>query len=384
MNMSSAKCKIVFLIRSLNYGGAERQLVTLVERLAQNDVNLTVLCFYKGGDLAQVLRENNINLIHLDKTKRWDIIDFLFPTSLVIKELNPNVLYSYGVVPNILVSLIKILKIIPVSTRIIWSIRASNVDLSQYNWLSSITFQFQSSLSWSPDLIIANSKAGRDYHVTKGFPKNKIVVIPNGIDTNKFQNNLKQRQLIRSEWKIPEQAILIGLVARLDPMKDHATFLKAVALMAKKRKDIIFACIGHGDPNYTHQLYDFCDKLGLTERVLWVGNRLDIHNIYSALDILTSSSSYGEGFSNVIGEAMSCCIPCVVTNVGDSAWIVGNTGVVVPPKNPEALVYGWEQCLQQDRMKMGLEARKRISEHFSVDQLVEKTKFQIHQIYKFE
>ncbi|MHC5827541.1 MAG: glycosyltransferase, partial [Nostoc sp.] len=158
--------------------------------------------------------------------------------------------------------------------------------------------------------------------------------------TERFQPNPEAGLQVRTEWRISKDTILIGLVGRLDPMKDHPTFLKAVALLCKEREDIRFVCVGMGSHEYAQELYQLAEELEVAEKVIWAGGRADMPDIYNALDINCSSSSYGEGFSNVIGEAMACGVPCVVTDVGDSAWIIGDTGIVVPPNNPEALKAG--------------------------------------------
>nr|WP_277878921.1 MULTISPECIES: glycosyltransferase [unclassified Coleofasciculus] len=200
-----------------------------------------------------------------------------------------------------------------------------------------------------------------------------MLVIPNGIDTEHFKPSLETRAKVRTEWEISEDTILIGLVGRLDPMKDHPTFLRAAALLCKQRQDVRFVCVGTGSESYAQKLYQLAKKLDISEKVIWAGARADMPMVYNALDIATSSSSYGEGFSNAIGEAMACSVPCVVTDVGDSSWIVDDTGLVVLPQSSEALLAGWLTCLGRDRNAMGLKARSRIVEHFSVKQLVEQT-----------
>jgi len=133
--------------------------------------------------------------------------------------------------------------------------------------------------------------------------------------------------------------------------------------------------VGDGPDSYKSKLRALAEELRLTEKLIWAGFRDDLAAVYNALDLLTSSS-YGEGFPNVVAEAMACGIPCVVTDVGDSACIVGDTGLVVPPKDPEALSNGWKEILalsQLDREARGKASRARIVEEFSVNQLVERT-----------
>jgi glycosyltransferase involved in cell wall biosynthesis len=199
-----------------------------------------------------------------------------------------------------------------------------------------------------------------------------MVVIPNGIDTKRFCPDPEARQRIRAEWGVTESEKLIGLVGRLDPMKDHPTFLRAAALLMQEREDVHFVCVGDGPADYRRELHALGEELGLGQRLIWASARGDMPAVYNALDIATSSS-YGEGFPNVVGEAMACGVPCVVTHVGDSARIVGETGVVVPPKDPEALAVGWKSSLARDGSEVALKARLRVEENFSVGRMVERT-----------
>lgn len=362
--------RVAFLVRSLEFGGAERQLVTLAKALDPNIFQTTVVCLYGGGQLEQQLKDSKVQLLSLGKKGRWDIFVFLWKLIQTFKHLNPDIVHGYLNVPNLLAIFLK--PLLP-STRMIWGVRSSNVDLNRYNWLSRLLFKLECFFSCFADLIIVNSKAGCAYHLAHGFPDKKMVVIPNGIDTELFQPDVDARAKVRAEWGILESTILIGLVGRLDPMKDHTTFLTAAALLLEKRQDTYFVCVGTGHDTYIQEIQNLANQLNIANKVLWAGARSDMPAIQNALDIATSASSYGEGFSNVIGEAMACGVPCVVTDVGDSAWIVGDIGIVVQPQNPEALVAGWLACLEQDRNNIARELRSRIIENFSVQELVKKT-----------
>lgn len=362
--------EIAFLIRSLDYGGAERQLVTLVKALAKESFSITILFFYSGGTLEQDLKDSEVQLICLEKRGRWDILSFFWRLIGHIKCIKPHILHGYLGVPNVLTLCLK--PFFPL-IRIVWGVRSSYMDLSRYDWLSRLTFQLECFLSRFADLIIVNSHAGRAYHQAHGFPAKKMVVIPNGIDTERFKPDLDARVTVRAEWGIPEQKILIGLVGRLDPMKDHPTFLRAAALLYQQRQDVCFVCVGTGSEDYAQELYQLTRELGISDRVIWAGARADMPRVYNALDI-SVCSSYGEGFPNVIGEAMACGIPCVVTDVGDSALIVKDAGVVVPPQNPEALAAGLALCLEKNASTMKIKARSHIIQNFSVQNLFEKTK----------
>lgn len=368
------KKKVVFLIRDLNYGGAQRQLVTLVKALHQEDCfDVTVLHFYSGGPLLKDLIDSGIPTISLEKQERWDVLGFFGRLFGHLKRIQPDVLHGYLGESNIVTMFLKPFFL---STRIIWGIRESNTPSARYGWLESLLSQLHRLLSSFTDLIVVNSHTGKADYLTQGYAAGKMVVISNGIDTERFQPDPEVGTKVRSEWGISENTILIGLVGRLAPMKDHQTFLKAAALLSKEREDVRFVCVGVGEENYAKELYQLTDDLGISEKIIWAGGRSDMPAVFNALNIACSSSSDGEGFPNVIGEAMACGVPCVVTDVGDSAWIVGDKGVVVPPKNPEALKTAINQLIDKTNLDdYNLhEIRQLIVEQFSVQQLVFKTK----------
>jgi glycosyltransferase involved in cell wall biosynthesis len=362
--------KVAFLIRDLNYGGAQRQLVTLVKGLNKQSFDVTVLCFYPGGPLEKDLKDNRIRLMCLEKRERWDVLGFLWRLFRHLKDIQPDVLHGYLGESNLLTIFLK--PLFP-STKMIWGIRESNTDPNIYGWLGHRLFQLECILSPFADLIVVNSHAGKTYHLTHGFPPDKMVVIPNGLDTERFQPDSEARAKVRAEWETSENTILIGLVGRLDPMKDHRNFLRAAALMCEERQDVRFVCVGTGPENYARELHELASELNITEQIIWAGARPDMPAVYNALDIATSASAYGEGFANVIGEAMACGVPCVVTDVGDSKFIVGDAGVVVAPSNSQALFTAWLEILQMNKEKLSRMAKTRIHENFQIKVLYEKT-----------
>jgi len=364
---------IVFLIRSLNYGGSERQLVALAKGLHERQYGVTVAVFYSDGPLERELREAGVRVRGLDKGGRWDLLGFLLRLVQLLREEKPDTLYGFLASSNTLSALLK-----PIfwRTRMVWGVRASNVDLARYDRLSRLSYGVERRLSRFADLIVANSRAGSSYAVAHGFPKSKMVVIPNGIDTERFRPDPDERRRVRAEWGIEEGDKLIGTVGRLDPMKDHPTFLRAAAMLSRKRGDVRFVCVGDGPADYRRELSALSEELGLAQRLFWVGAREDIPAVYNALDIVTSTSAYGEGFSNIIGEAMACGVPCVATDVGDSAWILGSQGLVVPPGNPEALAARWHDVVYkalEARSAIGLGLRERVIRNFSLDRMIEQT-----------
>ncbi len=365
--------RIALLIRELDRGGTQRQLVALATGLKKSGYDVHVVQFYSGGIFEPELLDNDIPLHSIGKQGRWDTFGFLLRLTSCLRELKPAVIYSFLNVPNILAVTLKPLLS---QARIIWGIRASDVDLSRYDRLSRLASLLEAQLSRFADSIISNSHAGKRHAVFSRFSSNKIVVIPNGIDTRRFQFDAAGRRKIRADWEIDDRHILIGVVARLDPMKDHETFLNAAALVASTHQDARFVCVGDGTRDYTNTLKLRAATLELNDRLIWAGARDNMPAVYSALDILVSSSAFGEGFSNTIAEAVSCKIPCIATDVGDSALIIGDAGSVIKPKNPTALADALRNMITlspHDRRNFGNRGRDRIASEYDVEQLISRT-----------
>lgn len=360
---------ILFLTRSLDYGGAERQVVVLARGLRERGHEVAIAVFYPGGALEAELRDTGVSVISLAKRGRWDMVGFLMRLYQTVRHRRPDVLHSY--IGNLVTVFVQ--PLVP-SVKVVWGVRCSYIDFSRYDWVCRACDVLACRLSHSADLIIANSHAGRRDHVAQGYPEHKTVVIPNGIDTERFRVNPEARERVRTEWGVSKDEELIGMVGRLDPMKDHETLLQAAVLLVQRRKRARFVCVGDGRPAYRASLHERARALGLSERILWAGMRSDVADVYNAFDLLVNCS-YGEGFSNVIGEAMACGIPCVATDVGDSGLVIGSFGALVPPKDPVALHNGMERVL--DHRPAAGEVRRRIVEHFSLDRLVQDTEHEL-------
>jgi len=364
--------KILFFTRSLNAGGAERQLVVTAKGLAERGYQVTVLTFYAGGFYANELNNTTVQLLSLHKKGRWDLLAFLYRLLRILHQQSPDVIYSYLGTANILAVMMR--PFIP-TTRAVWGVRASNMDLDQYDWLNRWSYWLECRLARFAECIVSNSQAGLKYAVAHGFPEKKMTVITNGIDTERFSPDKLAGDSLHKAWGVAENERLIGVVGRIDPMKGHPLFLKAAALIKQQHPQVRFVCVGQGETMYENAMHQLATKLGLDDVLIWAGRHADMVAVYNALDI-ASSSSCGEGFPNVVGEAMACGVPCVVTDVGDSALIVGDTGMVVPAKDSQALAAAWNKMLSLDDVefkRLSDAARKRVVDEFGVHVLLNCT-----------
>lgn len=367
----------MLLVRALNTGGAQRQVVTLAAGLQKSGWAVVVCSFYSFGDFASDLKEAGVTLHFLSKKGRWDIFGFFVRLLGCIRRERPDILHSYLGGPNLVAILARV--VFP-KMRVVWGVRDSNMELSRYGWAMRFCFLMERLFSGSVDLIISNSEAGKRVRILEGFTADRMRVIPNGVDTEKFKYNATERERMRREWNVPATAVLVGLVARLDPMKDHKNFLEAACLLATRGAQWHFVCVGMGTGADSKALIGSDEALHLGARLRWVRECRDMAAAYSALDILACSSAFGEGFSNAIAEAMACGCPCVATNVGDASRIIGDAGVVVPPRDPESLSRGIEALalrLSQEGRGLRELARQRIAVDFGVEKLVDRTSREI-------
>jgi len=289
----------------------------------------------------------------------------------LIKKKDAQIVYSAQGVIAYFIAWLAVSRML--NTKLVWSARAGGSKKGDcIGWKSTLLYHLCKWVSASVPLLISNSEAGGANLKTKGYRCQRNVVIFNGIDIDQFCPDLEARKRVRNEWGVPKNNKLIGLIARSDPLKGHFVFLRAAALLMNELTDVDFVCIGPSSQPYQSQIQLMSHKLGLTKRLIWAGERKDMTDVYNALDIVCSSS-YSEGFPNVLGEAMACGVPCVVTGVGDSAKIIGDMGVVVPPGDPKILAKGLKTML------LGLHGvkpqllRDRILEHFRIETMVEAT-----------
>ncbi|HEX4266678.1 MAG TPA: glycosyltransferase [Steroidobacteraceae bacterium] len=360
--------RVTFVIRRLNRGGAERQLLELLKGLDKARFEVDAITLYPGGALwEEACSVPGVRIQHLGKKGRWHVQ--VLPTLLrIFRQTRPDIVHGYMDIANLLALAGR-----SVGARVVWGIRASKVDSSVYDRLRRVAIRLESWLSSFPDLIICNSDAARSDALARGFPNDRMVVIPNGIDTDRFRGSSAARSELRAIWGVSANESLIGIVARLDPMKGHSVFLTAAREVARLHQQARFAIIGGGRllPELTRQ----AAQLGLQERLIWAGERNDVPAVLSALDLSISASLFGEGFSNALAESMACGVPCVASNVGDAGRILGDCGWLVPSGDAAALARGICGALES-RMAgkvRGDLLRQRIVSEFGLERLARAT-----------
>ena len=371
--MTRSPIRLCFLIRSLDCGGSQRQLAELVRHLDTTKFDITVLTFYPGGLLWNtVLETPGVRLVCLGKSGRWDLARFTGRLVRILRRLRPDVIHGYGVVANELAWLAGR----AAGGRVVWGLRASKLELNRYDWTVRASLKVSAKLSRHVDLVISNSIAGMQYYVGEGFDPDNLTVIPNGIDTHRFRQWLDARNQLRGQWALGPSDFLFGLLGRLDPMKGHATFLEAMACLAERHPRVRAVCIGDSLARARRYLSESPAARSLGARLRWEPAREDVELVLPALDALVLSSDYGEGFPNVVGEAMATEVPSIVTDVGDAARVLDDPVRTIPPRNTLLLRNACEHLLElstAERRRIGRNDRRRIVAHFSAPRLAEHT-----------
>ena len=362
--------KVLHVITGLEGGGAERQLVYLLRGSNGIQIQHEVVSLLDGGVYGQDIRATGAELHTLNLARNRFSPLALFRLARLIHRSRPDIVQTWLYHADLIGLLAARLA---GRAPVVWTLRSSQLELHHYSKLTGLTIRALSRLSRWPAAILSNSTAGMNAHLAIGYRPRWARVIPNGIDTNMFRPSEQARQEVRAELGIGADTPLVGCIARYDPMKDHLNVFSAFARVAADARLLL---AGKGTDPGNHELAGQICLGGLRpEQVIRLGERRDVDRIIAALDILVLGSAFGEGFPNALGEAMACGVPCVATDVGDNAAIIGGCGGVAPPRDPQALADAMSRLLalsSDQRRALGLRAREIIQKDYALSEMVRR------------
>jgi len=361
---------VLHIITGLNNGGAEAVLF----RLVTSDKNHThqVISLTDSGVYGQRLSTAGISVYSLNMPRGSVTINGLFLLYGLIRKINPDVLQTWMYHADLIGGIVARFAGV---RRVIWGIRNSNIDAKRTALSTRLTVHLCALISGIvPHKIICCSEQAAPLHISLGYAKRKMVVIPNGYDLVQFSPSEEKRRGLRSDFGILDSEVVVGMVARWDPQKDHQNCIAALALLDRECCTP-WRCllVGSDMQESNSELTMLLKKYSVVDRVMLLGPRSDIPAMMNVLDIHVLSS-YGEAFPNVVAEAMACGVPCVVTDVGDAKLIVDDTGWCVPRTNPAALAGALSDAIRQrsegDWSERSVRCRQRIVKNFTMEKMV--------------
>jgi glycosyltransferase involved in cell wall biosynthesis len=365
------RMRICHVITDLGNGGAEVVLYRLCTHDKQN--RHTVISLMDFDKYGALLEASGIAVYGLDMPRGRVTLTGLWRLWRLLRSEHPDVVQTWMYHADFIGGIMARLARIPI---VCWGIRHSNLEPGKTARLTILIARVCARLShWIPYAIVSCSAKAAAVHQALGYAPGKFTIIPNGYNIVEFTPDSEARAQLRHKWEINEQTILFGMVARYDPQKDHANLVNALRLINHKKESFKCVLVGAGMDANNHELCRLIENQGVRDKVLLLGERPDIPGVMNALDIHVLSS-VGEAFPNVLAEAMACGTPCVTTDVGDAAVIVGDTGWVVPHSNSGLLANAISEAIaeMQDSEKWAVRksmCRDRVVLNFSLERMVD-------------
>jgi len=367
----SGQLRVLHVITGLGTGGAEMMLIKLLAAMPST-VSSKVVVLMNRGALSGKAESLGVEVEYLGIGQgRLPNPRAVLRMVSISRRFAPGVIQGWMYHGNLAALLIR--SFACRRAKLFWNIRQTLYDLSREKRLTRWLIGLGARLSSVADRIVYNSEVSAQQHEEQGYATGRRVVIPNGFDTQLFSPQPALRALVRKEFGLSADTPLIGQIARYHPMKGHRLFLESAAVLAKQFPRVRFLLVGHGVTKDNPLLMEPLGALGLGDRVLLAGERGDIPRLMASMDIVVSASEWGEGFPNVLGEAMASGVPCVATDVGDSAEVVGDCGRTVAAGDSKAFAAALSELLAMNvaqRSVLGAQARDRICTRFSLERVV--------------
>ncbi|MCS6777278.1 MAG: glycosyltransferase [Chloroherpetonaceae bacterium] len=363
--------EVCHIITGTDTGGAEAMLYKLLSAVDQRRFRMQVISLMPVGAVGQQIAALGVPVRSLQIARGRFSPGALGRLTRWLAEMRPDVVQTWMYHADLLGGVAARLAR---CRRVFWNIRNGTFDPRTSKRTTMLVARACARLSRRvPDRILCCSEVARQAHEALGYAPERFCVVPNGFDLRLFQPSTQFYREVREELQIGSDALLVGLIARFDPQKDHHTFVQAAYRLRQRHIPAHFLLCGNGIDRGNTRLAHWIQEAGLEGCCHLLGRRQDVPRLTAALDVAASSSAYGEAFANVLGEAMACGVPCVATDVGDARMIIADTGRIVPPRDPEALASALAEILQMppdQRCELGRRARRRVEAEFSLPAIV--------------
>jgi glycosyltransferase involved in cell wall biosynthesis len=356
--------KIVHVITGLGAGGAETMLLKLLSAQRGAHRSDSVVSLTDVGPVGRRIEALGFVVVALGMRRGRPDPAALLALVRVLRRDRPDLVQTWMYHADLLGGLAARALGVPV----VWGVRHGRL-VERDKLLTRLTRRLCAWTShWIPAAVVCNSDEALRTHAACGYATGKLVVVPNGFDLARFRPDSDARASVRAELGLASDAPVVGLVARYHPHKDHATFLAAAARVRAEREGVRFVLCGSGVDGANAELVAAIDRLDLRGAVRLLGQRDDVERVLASLDVACISSTT-ESFPNVLGEAMACAVPCVSTDCGDIAELLGDTGTIVPVGDADAFACAVASLLRLDpaeRAARGAAARRRVTERFEM------------------
>jgi len=351
------------VITGLSRGGAEAMLYNLLSASSDRDLEHAVVSLTRGGIYEEKIRDLGIRVYSLDMKAGIPDPRAIFRLRSIIREFDPDLTHSW------LYHAIFLSIFAKSNHSILAGIHHSLYDLSKEKGHTRLIIRAIARFDKRLAKLVYCSETSRLQHEAIGYRSEVAIVIPNGFDCSRFQPMVQDKMHIRDAVGLGRSAFVIGHIGRYHEIKDHANLIEAFSLLAREHENSHLVMIGPNVDYDNRELTELIGRSGFGERIYLFGERDDIPNILNTFDVLVNCSR-SEAFPNVLGEAMACGIPCIATDVGDSALILGASGFTVPPRDSRALADALIRYIHlppAQQFQLSHAARDRIVENFSLE-----------------
>jgi len=363
--------KLLFVTTGLNIGGAERAMHAIINNGMDERYTIKVISLRDSGHFGERFASDGIEVCCLNLQNPLNLFLSILKGVNFVRKFQPDIIQGWMYHGNILSLLFG--RVTRAKPKVYWGIRQSLYDIQKEKVLTKMIIRLGAKLSFFADGIIYNSKKSQNQHESIGFSKKNSIYIPNGFDLSIWKPDAEKRKALRKELEIQDNSFVIGYIGRFHPMKNIELLFEVMESVLSENTNLIFLVVGKNTERENLELKSFYDKLP-PQQVVSLGVRVDIPAVVQCIDLLCLTSAWGEGFPNVIGEAMATGIPCVATDIGDSALVIGETGWIIPPNNAEILANCINLALTESNSvhnSRSVAAKKIISDNYDITHIVE-------------
>lgn len=347
-------------------------LLKLLERLDRERYTPMVISLTTTGDIGPHIAALGIPVRALDMTSGLPSPSGFLRLLRQVRRFKPDIVHTWLYHADLLGGLAARLAGI---NAVCWGIRSSNLDSDKTHWTTRAVRRVCALLSHViPRCIFLNSETASRIHAALGYAAEKMSIVPNGFDLSRFRPDEGARGRVRTSLGCSDDTLLVGMIGRFDLLKNHSGFISAMAMVRRQMPEVHMLLAGKGVDRDNEELMRSIERAGLLDNMHLLGARDDVPELMAALDVL-ACPSHAEAFPNVVGEAMAAGVPCVATDVGDCAYIIGDTGYIVPVGDMDGLASRVETMLKlsrEQRAALGGKARARVASEFEIGHVVRR------------